>query len=123
MNGGSQPTARKARAGELTRYIEAEMKPALEELGFRCRVMRHDKARGPFLSAERVSEVCATHQTCGASDSCWRNNYSSGGMGVAGAGDSRSNPGHVPIPNSLEIHFAAIILKHSGRNLFSCAPF
>ena len=46
-----------ARAGELTRYIEAEMKPALEELGFRCRVMRHDKARGPFLSAERIEDA------------------------------------------------------------------
>src|SRR6516162_8080424 len=41
------------RAGELARYIETEMKPALEALGFRCNVMRHAKARGPFLFAER----------------------------------------------------------------------
>src|ERR1700745_3879294 len=41
------------RAGELPRYVESEMKPALEALGFRCRVMRHAKARGPFLYAER----------------------------------------------------------------------
>src|SRR5580700_676227 len=42
------------RAGELARYIETEMKPALEALGFRCRVMTHAKARGPFLYAERT---------------------------------------------------------------------
>src|SRR5690349_4815818 len=42
-----------ARAGELARYVETEMKPALEALGFTCRVMRHAKARGPFLFAER----------------------------------------------------------------------
>ncbi len=41
------------RVGELARYVESEMKPALEALGFRCRVMRHAKARGPFLYAER----------------------------------------------------------------------
>jgi acetylornithine deacetylase/succinyl-diaminopimelate desuccinylase-like protein len=40
------------RVGELARYVETEMKPALEALGFRCRVMRHAKARGPFLYAE-----------------------------------------------------------------------
>src|SRR5205807_2537927 len=41
------------RVGELARYVETEMKPALEALGFRCRVMRQAKARGPFLYAER----------------------------------------------------------------------
>jgi len=41
------------RVGELARYVESEIKPALEALGFRCRVMRHAKARGPFLYAER----------------------------------------------------------------------
>src|SRR5712691_12680679 len=45
------------RAGELARYVESEMKPALEALGFRCRVMRHAKARGPFLFAERIEDV------------------------------------------------------------------
>jgi acetylornithine deacetylase/succinyl-diaminopimelate desuccinylase-like protein len=42
------------RAGELRRYVEAEMKPALEALGFRCRVMTHPRARGPFLYGERI---------------------------------------------------------------------
>jgi acetylornithine deacetylase/succinyl-diaminopimelate desuccinylase-like protein len=41
------------RAGELARYIADEMKPALEALGFRCRVMRQGNWRGPFLVAER----------------------------------------------------------------------
>jgi acetylornithine deacetylase/succinyl-diaminopimelate desuccinylase-like protein len=41
------------RAGELRRYVEAEMKPALEALGFRCQVMTHARAAGPFLYAER----------------------------------------------------------------------
>jgi len=40
------------RAGELARYVESEMKPALEALGLRCQVMRHAKARGPFLFGE-----------------------------------------------------------------------
>ena len=35
------------RAGELARYVEAEMKPALEALSFRCQVLRHAKARRP----------------------------------------------------------------------------
>ncbi|HEY4747904.1 MAG TPA: hypothetical protein VIH38_10070, partial [Steroidobacteraceae bacterium] len=41
------------RAAELARYVETEMKPALEALGFGCRVLRHPKARGPFLVGER----------------------------------------------------------------------
>jgi len=42
------------RAGELAHYIDAEMKPALEALGFRCRVMQEAKWRGPFLLGERI---------------------------------------------------------------------
>ena len=42
------------RTPELARYVDAEMKPALEALGFRCRVLRHAKARGPFLVGERI---------------------------------------------------------------------
>src|SRR5712692_3160344 len=45
------------RAGELARYVETEMKPALEALGFRCRVMTHAKARGPFLYGERIEDA------------------------------------------------------------------
>ena len=42
------------RAGELSRYIDAEMVPAFEAMGFACRVLTHAKARGPFLYAERI---------------------------------------------------------------------
>ena len=42
------------RADELKRYLDAEMVPALEALGFRCRLLTHAKARGPFLAAERI---------------------------------------------------------------------
>jgi len=42
------------RAAELERYLAAEIVPALEALGFRCRLLTHGKARGPFLCAERI---------------------------------------------------------------------
>ena len=42
------------RAGDLARYVEAEMRPALAALGFTCRVLTHPKARGPFLVGERI---------------------------------------------------------------------
>jgi acetylornithine deacetylase/succinyl-diaminopimelate desuccinylase-like protein len=42
------------RAEELKRYLDAEIVPALEALGFRCRLLTHPKARGPFLTAERI---------------------------------------------------------------------
>jgi acetylornithine deacetylase/succinyl-diaminopimelate desuccinylase-like protein len=42
------------RVDELRRYVDAEMKPAFEALGFTCRVLTHPKARGPFLFAERI---------------------------------------------------------------------
>ena len=42
------------RRPELARYVEAEMRPALEALGFACRVLTHPKARGPFLVGERI---------------------------------------------------------------------
>ncbi len=41
------------RAADLARYIDTEMKPAFEALGMTCRVLRHSKARGPFLFGER----------------------------------------------------------------------
>src|ERR1700675_737806 len=45
------------RAGELARYVEAEMKPALEALGMRCEVLRQGKSRGPFILGERIEDV------------------------------------------------------------------
>jgi acetylornithine deacetylase/succinyl-diaminopimelate desuccinylase-like protein len=44
------------RAAELAHYLEAEMKPALEALGFACRILTHPKAKGPFLFAERIED-------------------------------------------------------------------
>src|ERR1700682_109015 len=35
------------------RYIETEMRPAREAMGFICRVLTQGNARGPFLYAER----------------------------------------------------------------------
>jgi acetylornithine deacetylase/succinyl-diaminopimelate desuccinylase-like protein len=45
------------RASELETYIDSEMKPALESLGFSCRVLTHAKARGPFLYGERIEDA------------------------------------------------------------------
>jgi acetylornithine deacetylase/succinyl-diaminopimelate desuccinylase-like protein len=42
------------RAADLRRYIDEEMKPALDALGFACRTFSHPKAKGPFLFAERI---------------------------------------------------------------------
>jgi acetylornithine deacetylase/succinyl-diaminopimelate desuccinylase-like protein len=42
------------RAADLRRYIDEEMKPALDALGFSCRIFTHPKAKGPFLFAERI---------------------------------------------------------------------
>ncbi|MEZ0167790.1 M20 family metallopeptidase [Microvirga sp. TS319] len=42
------------RAETLTAYIETEMRPLLESLGFTCRTLYHQKAKGPFLYAERI---------------------------------------------------------------------
>ena len=42
------------RAAELADYVEREMTPALEALGFACRVLEGPRARGPFLYAERI---------------------------------------------------------------------
>ena len=41
------------RGGELARYLDSEIAPALTALGFKCRTWTHPKARGPFLFAER----------------------------------------------------------------------
>src|SRR4051812_46841296 len=42
------------RREELRRYLETEMQPALEALGFDCRLLHHEKARAPMLYAERI---------------------------------------------------------------------
>ena len=42
------------RTDELARYVETEMRPALEALGMRCQVMRQGKARGPCMLGQRI---------------------------------------------------------------------
>lgn len=42
------------RASALTAYIETEMRPLLEGLGFTCKTLHHPRAKGPFLYAERI---------------------------------------------------------------------
>src|SRR6188472_411521 len=44
------------RAPDLARYLESEIKPALEKLGFKCRTLTQARAKGPFLmvSASRT---------------------------------------------------------------------
>jgi acetylornithine deacetylase/succinyl-diaminopimelate desuccinylase-like protein len=44
------------RAPVLGDYLEQEMRPLLESLGFTCRILTHPKARGPFLYAERIED-------------------------------------------------------------------
>ncbi|MDJ1159998.1 M20 family metallopeptidase [Chelatococcus sp. SYSU_G07232] len=44
------------RAAVLTAYVEAEMRPLLQGLGFACRTLTHPRAKGPFLYAERIED-------------------------------------------------------------------
>ena len=47
----SQNPERKA---ELARYLESEIVPALTALGFTCHMLTQERAKGPFLFAERA---------------------------------------------------------------------
>jgi acetylornithine deacetylase/succinyl-diaminopimelate desuccinylase-like protein len=44
------------RAEALAAYIETEMRPLLESLGFTCTTLHHTRAKGPFLYAERIED-------------------------------------------------------------------
>ena len=59
-----------ARAGELRRYLEAEMRPSLERLGFSCEIFLNPQAgAGPILYAERIEDpTCPTCLTYGHGD-------------------------------------------------------
>jgi acetylornithine deacetylase/succinyl-diaminopimelate desuccinylase-like protein len=48
-----------ARADALMAYLEAEMRPTLEALGFRCRIFANPRGAGPLLFAERQEDVAA----------------------------------------------------------------
>lgn len=41
---------------DLQRYLDAEMIPVFERLGFDCRIFRRDAAPGPFLLASRIED-------------------------------------------------------------------
>ena len=43
-----------ARAAELPAYLQEEIQPALEAMGFECRLLAHPKAKAPFLFAQRT---------------------------------------------------------------------
>lgn len=42
------------RAPALAEYLDGEMRPAFEAMGFSCYTLTHPKARAPFLLAERI---------------------------------------------------------------------
>lgn len=44
------------RAAELARYLDDEMAPAFQAMGFECRQLAHPKARAPFLFAQRIED-------------------------------------------------------------------
>ncbi len=44
------------RAGELARYLDDEMAPAFQAMGFDCQLLTHPKARAPFLFAQRIED-------------------------------------------------------------------
>src|SRR5690606_32413184 len=44
------------RADVLASYLEAEMRPAFEAMGFACATLTHPQARAPFLYAERIED-------------------------------------------------------------------
>ena len=45
------------RKDELARYLSTEIAPALEALGFTCRTLSQQSAKGPFLFAERIEDA------------------------------------------------------------------
>ncbi|OWT80484.1 MULTISPECIES: M20 family metallopeptidase [unclassified Achromobacter] len=58
----AQPTESQnpERAAELRAYLDNEMRPTLEALGFTCQVLEHPRAKGPFLFAERIEDPALT---------------------------------------------------------------
>ncbi|MES3004137.1 MAG: M20 family metallopeptidase [Pseudomonadota bacterium] len=44
------------RADALASYLQDEIRPAFEAMGFTCRTLTHPKARAPFLFAERIED-------------------------------------------------------------------
>ncbi len=46
-----------ARAEVLASYLDAEMRPALEAMGFACQTLAHPRAQSPFLFAQRIEDA------------------------------------------------------------------
>ncbi|HVP09443.1 MAG TPA: M20 family metallopeptidase [Burkholderiales bacterium] len=44
------------RREDLARYLEGEMRPSLQRLGFSCRILENPKGAGPILVAERIED-------------------------------------------------------------------
>lgn len=45
------------RSAVLTSYLEAELRPALEAMGFTCQTLTHPQAKAPFLFARRIEDA------------------------------------------------------------------
>ena len=45
------------RAQALADYLDSEMRPAFEAMGFTCQTLTHPKARAPFLFAQRLEDT------------------------------------------------------------------
>ena len=45
------------RAPSLADYLDSEMRPAFEAMGFTCQTLTHPKARAPFLFAQRLEDT------------------------------------------------------------------
>ena len=44
------------RGAELAQYLDDELQPAFEAMGFECRTLTHPKAKAPFLFAQRIED-------------------------------------------------------------------
>lgn len=44
------------RGAELVQYLEQEMRPAFEAMGFTCEILTTERARAPFLFAQRIED-------------------------------------------------------------------
>ncbi|MBK5205301.1 MAG: M20 peptidase family dipeptidase, partial [Polaromonas sp.] len=44
------------RGAVLADYLDNEMRPAFEAMGFDCQTLTHPKARAPFLFAQRIED-------------------------------------------------------------------
>jgi acetylornithine deacetylase/succinyl-diaminopimelate desuccinylase-like protein len=48
-----------ARQSELVNYLDAEIRPAFEAMGFTCQTLTHARAQAPFLFAQRIEDAAA----------------------------------------------------------------